>query len=88
VPTALRLDLCPASEALTGLRIVEDRVGRVDRVLSVDVSALGRLPVLLYPGPNVSVPISVVSIVTSDVDRLISELRAGGDQVAFLKSFS
>ena len=58
VPAALRLDPRPASEALAGLRIVQDRVGSVDRVLGVDVPAFGGLPVLLDPGSDVGFTIS------------------------------
>jgi amidohydrolase len=50
VPAALRLDLRPADEALAGLRVVQDPVGRVDRVLGVAVPALRSRPVLRYPG--------------------------------------
>ena len=57
VPAALRLDLCPAPEPLSGLRVVQDRVGRVDRVLGVGVPALGGRPVLLYPGAGAGVTI-------------------------------
>jgi hypothetical protein len=38
---ALRLDLGPVAEALAGLRIVEDRIGGVDRVLGIDVQSSG-----------------------------------------------
>jgi hypothetical protein len=60
VPAALRLDLRPAPEALAGLRIVQYRVGRVDRVLRVAVSAFRRRPVLLYPGASPDVTIHVL----------------------------
>jgi amidohydrolase len=50
MPAALRLDLRPAPEALAGLRVVQDPVGRVDRVLGVAVPALRSRPVLRYPG--------------------------------------
>src|SRR6202042_2922286 len=57
VPAALRLDLVPASEALTGLRVVQDRVFGVDRVLEIDVPALRGLPVLSDPSPDIGVTI-------------------------------
>jgi len=57
VPAALRLDLRPAPVALPGLRVVQDRVGGVDRVLGVGVSVLGGLPVLLDPRPGPGVAI-------------------------------
>jgi DNA-binding transcriptional LysR family regulator len=57
VPAALRLDLRPAPVALPGLRVVQDPVLSVDRVLGVAVSVLGRLPVLLDPGPGPGVAI-------------------------------
>src|SRR5580704_570363 len=57
VPAALRLDRRPAPEPLPGLRIVQDRVGSVDRVLGVGVPALGGLPVLLYSGTGSAVTI-------------------------------
>jgi hypothetical protein len=38
--------------------VVEDRVCGVDRVLSVDVSAFGGLPVLLDPSPYIGVTIN------------------------------
>jgi hypothetical protein len=57
VPAALRLDLRAAAEALTGLRIVQDRIVGVDRVLGVDVTALGGGPVLLKPGPGAGIAI-------------------------------
>src|SRR6202021_1100936 len=57
VPAASRLDLGPAPEALSGLRVVQDRVRGVDRVLSVGVSAVGGRPVLLYPGPGLRVTV-------------------------------
>src|SRR5438270_519786 len=53
MPAALRLDPWPTSEALAGLRVVEDRVRSVDRVLSFDVPAFGGLPVLLEPSPKI-----------------------------------
>ena len=58
VAAALCLDLCPAAEALAGLRIVEDPILGVDRVLGLDVSALGGIPVLLDPSPNVGVAVN------------------------------
>jgi hypothetical protein len=57
MPAALRLDPRPASEALAGLRVVQDRVFSVDRVLGVDVPAFGGLPMLLDPSPNIGVTI-------------------------------
>ena len=38
--TSLRLDRCTASEALAGLRIIQNRVFGVDRVPGVDVATL------------------------------------------------
>jgi len=35
VAAALRLDLCAATEALAGLRIIQNRIVGVDRMLSV-----------------------------------------------------
>jgi hypothetical protein len=58
VPAALRLDLRPASEALAGLRVVEDRVFGVDRVFRVRVSAFGGLPVLLDPIADIDITIT------------------------------
>src|SRR6185437_3984678 len=57
VPAALRLDLGPAPEALPRLGIVQDRIVGVDRVLGLDVPALGSPPVLLQesPGPGVTI---------------------------------
>src|SRR3954470_12415269 len=52
VPAALRFDRSPASEALAGLRVVQNPVGSVDRMLSVDLPAFGGLPVPLDPGPH------------------------------------
>ena len=39
VPAALRLDLRPAPETFSGLRVVQDRVCSIDSVLGVDVSS-------------------------------------------------
>jgi hypothetical protein len=58
MPAALRLNPRPASEALAGLRVVQDRVRSVDRVLGVVVPALGGIPVLLDPGPDIAVTIN------------------------------
>ena len=55
VPASLRLDSRPAAETLAGLRVVQDRVRGVDRVLSVDVPVFGGLPVLLEPSPDVGI---------------------------------
>src|SRR5712675_2364627 len=66
VPAALRLNPRPAPEALPGLRVVQDRVRGVDRVLSVDVPALRRLPVLLDPGPGPAVTIHNFSVVRTE----------------------
>src|ERR1700761_7394662 len=55
VPAPLSPDLRPAAESLAGLRVVQDRVGRVDCVLGVGVSGFGGLPVLLDPGPGAGV---------------------------------
>src|SRR5262249_39406032 len=52
---ALRLDPRAAPEALARLRVVEDRVVRVDRVLRLDVTALRGLPVLPHASPDVVV---------------------------------
>ena len=57
MPAALRLDLRPASEALPGLGIVQDRGFSVDSVLGVGVPVLGGLPMLLQPGPDPGVTI-------------------------------
>jgi hypothetical protein len=58
VRAPLRLDLRPAAEALPRLRVVEDRVLGIDRVLGVSVPALRRLLVSLDPNPDFGVTIS------------------------------
>jgi hypothetical protein len=55
MPTTLCPDRRSAFEALTGLRVIQDRVRCVDRMLSTNLSALRGLPVLLYPSPDIGV---------------------------------
>ena len=58
IPAALRLDPRPTSEALAGLRVVQDRGRSLDRVLSVRVPSFGGLPVLLEPSPDIGFTIN------------------------------
>ena len=57
VTAALCLDIGPTAETLTRLRVVQDRVGRVDGVLGFDIAPLGGVPVFCHPvpGPDVTV---------------------------------
>lgn len=66
VSATLRLDPGPAPEALPRLRIVQDRIVGVDRVLSVDVPTFGGLPVLPNPSPKVGFTIAVHLLVPRD----------------------
>jgi len=57
VIAALCLDIGPTAETLTRLRVVQDRVVRVDGVLGFDVAPLGGVPVFCHPvpGPDVTI---------------------------------
>jgi hypothetical protein len=57
VTAALGLDVGAAAETLTRLRVVQDRVGRVDGVLGRAVAALGGVPVFCHPGPGPDVAV-------------------------------
>jgi hypothetical protein len=46
------------TQSLAGLRVVQDRVRGVNRMLGVDVSTLVGVPVLLEPCPEISFTIN------------------------------
>jgi hypothetical protein len=58
VAAPLGLDPRPAAEALARLRVVEDRVFGVDRLLRLDVPAFGGVPVLLGASPDLGSTVS------------------------------
>ena len=57
VTAALCLDIAATPETLTGLRVVQDRVGRVEGMLGFDIALFGGVPVFCHPvpGPDVTV---------------------------------